>query len=150
MSVEKYSELNKIFNSFHDGYFESEFRRNKNDFLLKISIKYLAELIKSDYKYFFIKLLNLKKIELVIYKGDAKERINNIEEILNLKPDIFSCDYNESRLIIKSNINNFNNNKNCYAELFLSCDNYKLYDQRLNEIDYRNIIEISEFYWKNK
>ena len=150
MSEEVNSELNQIFNCFHDGHFKSELKRDKNDFLLKISIKYLAKLINPGYEYFYIKLINLKRTELVIYKEGTKDRINNIEDILKLNPDIFSCDYNENQIIIKSNIDNYVDNKNYYAELFLSCDNYKLYDQKLNEINYKNIIELSEFYWKNR
>ena len=150
MSEEIYDQLNQIFNCFHDGYFESEIKCDNNDILLKINIQYLAKLIKSNYQHFYIKLLNFRKIELVIYKESTRERINNPEDIFKLRPDIFSADFNDIHVIIKSNINNFMNNKNFYAELNISCENYKLYDQALNEIDYRNVIELSEFYWKNK
>ena len=150
MSEEVNSELNQIFNCFHDGYFESEIKHEKNDLLLKINIKYLANLIKPNYEYFYIKLITSRKIELVIYKENSRDRINNPEDIFKLKPDIFSSVFNEYQVIIKSNINNYINNKSFYAELNISCENYKLYDQKLNEIDYRNVIELSEYYWKNK
>ena len=150
MSEEIYDQLNQIFNCFHDGYFESEIKCDNNDILLKINIQYLAKLIKSNYQHFYIKLLNFRKIELVIYKESTRERINNPEDIFKLRPDIFSADFNDIQVIIKSNINNYINNKSFYAELNISCENYKLYDQKLNEIDYRNVIELSEYYWKNK
>jgi hypothetical protein len=150
MNKETNARLSQIFNCFHDGFFEPGVKRDKIDFLVKINIQYLAKLIQPEYSSFYLRLIKLRKIDLVIDNDGVQKRINNIENIVKLKPEIFRCSYNDTQIIISSNIVNPTSRKNYYAELFISCENFKLYDQKLHEIDYRNIIEISEYYWKNK
>lgn len=149
--MENLKNIEKIFATFHDGTIES-WNGNFDKLSLKISCSYLAEILDTDFEYFYFELKNVKKLELYTYSYINKDKNDELIIVYELK-EIFSNDIDVYYAKIEENYVNINcwlinEQKNYVAnKLLLNCESIKILNHNKIEITYNKLFEISDYYW---
>lgn len=133
--------IREILAVFQEGVIE-EMSLIDKDLNIKVECKYLAEQINQEYNFFYGVLKNVHDVFFVPWEDDMLE-IRDVQEIRKLRPDILSVDDENSYLKIYSNCRE----KYSGGNLYISARAIKIFDEDLNELNFEDLMEISDKYW---
>jgi hypothetical protein len=147
--LKKQQDLEDIFSILHDGSIE-EWTGDKTKLTLKVSIIYLAELINPSFEFFYVELLNIKKIELEPWMNppEIEQKIfKTLEDIFKVELEINSAKLQGKEILITCLQHNI---KFDYSggNLIINCEEAKIYDQSMAFLTIEELNEICNKYWE--
>jgi hypothetical protein len=129
--------VSDVFATLHDGGLD-ECEGNYEELWLKVSCRYLAELIEKDFDYFYLKLLDVKYLYFQEYDGNKQQIYNTIDlEQLNIE-------------LLYSKIESERVQVDCTkGVLYLLCNSIEIFDQARRPMSTQALFDIAILYWSN-
>jgi len=142
-----------VFSVFHDGMIE-EHKIEDDNLILKIYCQYLAKDINSSYEFFWVKLNQLKSINLLPWLKNSQEELlwTNIDLIFKKELEILNAKItSEDTIQVFCDCSDiFEENEVSYvgATLEFGCYSISIFDENKQEISLDYLKEIATKYWK--
>jgi hypothetical protein len=110
---------------------------------IKVECRHLADLIDSNYLYFYVVLKGAKNIYFVPW-DDEEMSISSVQDIRLFKPDILNVEYADNDYI-----KIYSNCENVYSGgcIYILASDIIVFDEGLNEIKQEALSELSDKYW---
>ncbi len=147
--IDEIEKVATVINAFHDGgiIFEKEESRN---LIWKIDCKYLAERINQNFNFFWIKINKCQSIEFnpwLIPIELPNEIWKSPNEIFKTELEILSAEVENGKVKIICNQDDSDFNFKG-GVLLLDCKSIELFDQEWNKLEYLELKEVVNQYWK--
>lgn len=141
----------EIFTIFHDGMIE-EASLSDHKLKLKIEISYLAEKVKSEFKFFFVELDEFRGAEFrgwpASLEGD-KKHISRVSDIFELPLEILEAKLIGDRIEVVCNIKSNADSEFCGGELLFHADAAVVRDEANKEYSITELGDLCRSYWNN-
>jgi len=142
-------DIRNIFSILHDGII-SAWSGDKELLVLTIYCEYLAEQMDSSFNKFYIELSGINKITLSPWTnspGVPAIPVINLPDIFQAQLEILSADITNDLVIItcKQHDTRFDYSG---ANLAISCNVIKIFDQGHNELTIEELARAANAYWK--
>ena len=136
------------FSILHDGVIES-WTGSKEKLTLKISCRYLAELLNKDFEYFYIVIDKIEKIQFSPWMNPINKKqklFSELNDIFQAELEILSSEKKEADSLIVCNQHNTAFDF-CGGDLTLRCGEIKIFDQQMKYLEIDKLEEICDQYW---
>jgi len=117
---------------------------------LTIDIPYLAERVKSGYKYFCVELGGFRDVEFHGWSrilGKEKEAVKDLAAIFSIELEILEANLKEERFEVVCNIHSRSSSDYCGGELFFRANSARVFDEVGKEYSISELTEICRGYW---
>ena len=139
----------EIFSIFHDGMTESAELCGQK-LKLKVKIPYLAERIKTGFKFFFVELEGFRSAEFrgwpATLQGE-KKLVTEFSAIFESALEILEAKLTDGRIEVVCNIKSDADSEFCGGELFFSADAATVRDEANKDYSISELGEICKAYW---
>jgi hypothetical protein len=135
------------FSAFHDGNIIFEKEKNSNQ-IWKIDCEYLARMINPKFKFFWIKIYQVKSLQFDAWMNPfelPKEIWTNTQEVFKAELEISSAQEKNNKIVISCNQHDSDFNF-LGGELFFDCESIEVFDEKWNKIEENELGEICNKY----
>jgi hypothetical protein len=140
--------IEDVFSILHDGCITT-FEENTKGLLLTVECLYLAEKVNPNYEWFYVELIEIKKLEFEAWSNPVSlpaKIIRDSKEIFQAELEILSADILADDVRICCNQHDTDYDY-CGGNLLLNCNAIKIYDQSKNELSIDYMDKICNQYW---
>lgn len=147
--IKEITKIADVINAFHDGEMLLE-KKEGNHLVLKIDCEYLAKAINPDFSFFWMKIHNCHFMEF--HPWSTLEELSKTiwtspREIFEMELEIISAEVEGNRVEVSCYQYNANIDVKG-GKLLLDCQSIELFDQEWNRLEYLQLREITNDYWK--
>ena len=147
--IRTHESICEIFSVFHDGMIEEAVLSDQK-LKLKIEISYLAERVKSGFKFFFVELEGFHGAEFrgwpATLQGE-KKLVTEFSAIFQSALEILEAKLTDGRIEVICNIKSDADSEFCGGELLFSADAATVRDEANKDYSISELGEICKAYW---
>ena len=148
--VQNLNEISEIFSIFHDGRI-TKYAHHSNYSFLYIDCMYLAERFDKEFDYFILKIYEMENVELSVWPRDSDNpsyKIQKGETLFQYPLDIYDSEILDNKLIVRVGQNDNSGLDYVGGDLSFRCLGIEIYDPKLSEIKFEELVRICDKYWK--